>query len=196
MRPLDDELNSEAHAAENYVVDMAHMAAKMRPELAQSLRVSMDDSAKRSPVAEHLKWLKGSGHWTYDPLARRIGAANINFITEGWRTSMADAQSVCDWQFYAGQVGMYTKEDEPIGVLRVCPVGNVSEPLLKACINWKETVNGSDAVGMPMLDGFGLQGEPLESELGGTRNDARRKNFFDSGQHQLEPHSPDGGKAR
>ena len=166
-----------------------------------ALRSSLDASGSREPVTDDHKWLQGSGHWAYDPLATRIGAANINFITGGWRTSMSDASSVCDWAFNAGMVGFYSKDEEPIGVLRVCPLGNVSEPVLQACINWKHVVNGSQAVGMSMQDGFGLQAKPLGTELGDDtaqhdgpelRDSPRRKSFFDKERHALQPHTEKG----
>jgi hypothetical protein len=166
-----------------------------------ALRSSLDDSGKRTPKNPDFAWLKGSGHWTYDPLAKRIGKENIHFITGGWRTSMSDAQHVCDWQFYAGESGMYTKEDEPIGVLRVCPIGkNKSEPILQTCINWKEVVNGSDKVGLAMHNGFStasVAGKPIDNELedGNPRSDPRRKRLFDAGKRALLPHSDGAARA-
>ena len=62
-------------------------------------------------------------------------------------------------------------------------------------------VNGSQAVGMSMQDGFGLQAKPLGTELGDDtaqhdgpelRDSPRRKSFFDKERHALQPHTEKG----
>ena len=110
-----------------------------------------------------------------------------NFIVSGQHSSMMDAQTVCDQSFQGPAGSKPSPFEAPIGLLRQCADGNLSQPRLVSCVNGTQVSIGAELLNSE-LDGAMLGGVGLlasRSSLSVTRSPSQPQ--LHRAQHRTRP---------